>query len=190
MDPKSVDQSQDTDGASKASTLDLVFGLVQDSISFQMGQVDTLDTKANSAQVAATALVSAALVLQAALLSLNSTATPSRIFHVRLILVILLLPLLIVYGVVIYFATKGYGVSEYDRVPEPKPLLGDVDKGRPVNDLKRTLLTSMETAFYNNEMKIRDKARNIKRANIALGFETLVLLLVLLLQAVSPLFIT
>lgn len=49
----------------KNSCHDLAFTLLQESISVQFDQVDTLDAKASAAQVSASTLIGAALVFQA-----------------------------------------------------------------------------------------------------------------------------
>jgi len=60
---------------------DLAFTLLQESISVQFDQVDTLDAKANAVQVSASTLIGAALVFQAVLFDGNSTLG-HRIFQV------------------------------------------------------------------------------------------------------------
>ena len=177
-----VNQQQNSNGQSKTASLDLAFTLMQDCLSFQLEQVEKLDTKANAAQVAATALVGAALVLEAALITLNSSV------NLRIFQILALLPLLIVYGYVIYLASSGYDIRQYERVPAPKKLLENLDK--PEEEIKRKIFKSMEGVFYRNEEKLNDKVRTIDRANFWLKIETLVLIAILLTQAILRLFIS
>jgi len=160
---------------------DLAFTLLQDSISVQFDQVDTLDAKANAAQVSASTLVGAALVLQAVLLGGNST------LQHRLFQVVALFPLLVAYAFVIYYASKGYSVSDYSRVPTPSMLLQNLHMTDC--ELKQVLLNAMGEAFAVNENKIKEKVRAISRANLALKIETGVLIVVLLAQTILPYFL-
>jgi hypothetical protein len=172
---------QETSEISVTTSLILAFTLMQDCISVQFGQVDTLDAKANSAQVSASALVGAALVLQASLLGLNST-----ILH-RVLQILALLPLLIIYACVIYFASKGYRVRDYKRVPTPGTLLKNLHMTEI--QMKTAMLDAMGEAFKINEQKIKNKVRYIDRANLALKIETGALIVVLLVQTALPLFL-
>ena len=160
---------------------DLAFSLLQDCISVQFDQVDTLDAKANAAQVSASTLVGAALVLQAVLLGGNST-----LLH-RLFQVVALFPLLVAYAFVMYYASKGNRVSDYNRVPTPSTLLRHLHMTE--SEMKYTLLKPMGEAFAINEGKIKEKVRAISRANRALKIETGVLIAVLLAQTILPYFL-
>lgn len=144
----------------------------------QFGQVDTLDAKANTAQVSASTLVGAALVFQAVLLSGNST-----LVH-RLFQVITLFPVLVAYAFVIYYSNRGYGIGDYKRVPTPGTLLHNLHMTE--NEMKQALLGAMGEAFAMNESKIQEKVRAIARANQALKIETGVLIVVLLAQTLLP----
>ncbi len=166
---------------SENSCHDLAFTLLQDCISVQFDQVDTLDAKANAAQVSASTLVGAALVLQAVLLGGNST-----LLH-RLFQVVALFPLLVVYAFVMYYANKGYSVSDYKRVPTPSTLLQNLHMTE--SEMKQALLKAMGEAFAINEDKIKEKVRAISRANQALKIETGVLIVVLLAQTILPYFL-
>lgn len=159
---------------------DLAFTLLQDSISVQFSQVDTLDAKANAAQVSASTLVGAALVFQAVLLGGNST-----LLH-RLFQVITLFPLLVVYAFVMYYSNRGYGIGDYKRVPTPGTLLHNLHMTE--NKMKQALLGAMGEAFALNESKIQEKVRAISRANQALKLETGVLIVVLVARTMLPSF--
>lgn len=154
---------------------------MQDCMTVQWEQIDTLDAKANSAQVSASALMGASLVLQAALLGLNSTLFP------RLLQVSALFPLLIVYVFVIYYANKGYQVRNYKRVPSPKMLL--INWNMPELEMKVAVLEAMGEAFTINELKIKEKVHYVDRANLALIIETGLLIAILLVQTIFPLLI-
>ncbi len=154
---------------------------MQDCMTVQWEQIDTLDAKANSAQVSASALMGASLVLQAALLGFNSNIFP------RILQTSVLLPLLIVYAFVIYYANKGYRVRNYKRVPAPKMLL--INRNMPELEMKAAVLEAMGEAFTINEQKIKEKVRYVDRANLALVIETGLLIAVLLVQTIFPLLI-
>lgn len=174
---------QPRDPSEQADTgLNLAFTLMQGCLASQLSDVDTLDTKANAVQVAATTLISAALVLEAALLALNASK------ELRIIQAIALLPLLIAYGFTIYFANKGYGIRIFQRVPTPKTLLEEYYK--PVDQLKKEMLEAMESAFSDNQSKMEDKARNINKSSSGLKIETLLLIAILIFQVVLRLFIS
>ncbi len=173
--------SEKIDGTSENNCHDLAFTLLQDCISTQLSQVDTLDAKANAAQVSASTLVGAALVLQAVLLAVNSTLA-----H-RLLQVAALLPLLVAYAFVMYYASKGYGIGDYKRVPAPATLLQNLHMSE--DQLKLALLDPMGEAFDMNEQKIQQKVRTIAQANQALKIETLLLIAVLLVQTILPYFL-
>jgi len=166
---------------SEKSCHDLAFTLLQDCITTQLSQVDTLDAKANAAQVAASTLVGAALVLQAVLLAGNIT------LEHRLIQVAALLPLLVAYAFVMYYASKGYGISDYTRVPTPATLLQNLEMTE--GEMKRALIDAMGEAFNINEQKIQKKVLTIARANQALKIETGILIAVLLVQTILPYFL-
>lgn len=166
---------------SENSCHDLAFTLLQDCISVQFNQVDTLDTKANAAQVSASTLVGVALVLQAVLLGGNST-----LLH-RLFLVVALLPVLLAYAFVMYYAGKGYNISDYKRVPTPSTLLHNLHMTE--GEMKQALLEAMGEAFTLNEHKIKEKVRAIAHANRALKIETVFLIVVLLIQTIVPYFL-
>jgi hypothetical protein len=160
---------------------DLAFTLLQDSISVQFTQVDTLDAKANAVQVSASTLVGAALVFQAVLLGGNST-----LLH-RLFQVATLFPLLVAYAFVMYYSTRGYSIGDYKRVPTPGTLLQNLHMTE--GEMKQALLSAMGEAFTMNESKIREKVHAISLASQALKIETGVLVAVLLAQTVLPSFL-
>lgn len=166
---------------SENSCHDLAFSLLQDCISVQLGQVDTLDAKANAAQVSASTLVGAALVLQAVLLGGNIT-----LVH-RLVQVVALFPLLVAYAFVMYYASKGYSIGDYKRVPTPATLLQNLHMTE--GEVKRALLDAMGEAFKINEHKIQEKVRTIARASQALKIEAGVLIIILLVQTILPYFL-
>ena len=147
----------------------------------QFNQIDTLDAKANATQVSASTLVGAALLLQAVLLGGNSTL-PHHLFQV-----VALFPLLVAYAFVMYYASKGYSVGDYKRVPTPGTLLQNLHMTE--SEMKQALLGAMGEAFAINEDKIKEKVRAISRATQALKIETGVLIVVLLAQTVIPYFL-
>jgi hypothetical protein len=159
---------------------DLAFTLLQDSISVQFTQVDSLDAKANAAQVSASTLVGAALVFQAVLLGGNSTLQ-HRFFQVAT-----LFPLLVAYAFVMYYSSRGYSIGDYKRVPAPGTLLQNLHMAE--SKMKQTLLSAMGEAFALNESKINEKVHVISLANRALQIETGVLIAALLVQTVLPAF--
>jgi len=168
--------------APEKSCHDLAFVLMQECITVQHDQVDKLDAKANAAQVSASTLVGAALVLQAVLLGANSS-----LLH-RLLQVVALFPLLLAYAFVMYYASKGFSVGNYKRVPSPGMLLQNL--GMTESEVKQALLVAMGEAFAINEDKIQEKVRAIARANQALKIETAILIVVLLVQTILPYFLS
>ena len=167
---------------SEKSSHDLAFTLMQECIAVQHDQVDKLDAKANAAQVSASTLIGAALVLQAVLLGANST-----LLH-RLLQVVALFPLLLAYAFVMYYAGKGYSVGEYKRVPTPGTLLQNLHMTE--SEIKQALLMAMGEAFAINEDNIQKKVHAITRAHQALKIETAVLIVVLLAQTILPYFLS
>ena len=164
----------------KATSHDLAFTLMQGNIAFQMGLVDSLDSKANSTQVASSALVSAALVLEAALVSLAKSSVLGRLLQA-----VALLPLLIAYILSIYYASKGYSIRKWDQVPNPEELFEHLNT--PEDKLKAELLSPLKTAFTNNETKIEEKSGYIHKSIQWLRIETILLAITIIVQAVIPL---
>jgi hypothetical protein len=73
-----------------------------------------------------------------------------------------------------YYAGKGYNISDYKRVPTPSTLLHNLHM--TVGEMKQALLEAMGEAFTLNEHKIKEKVRAIAHANRALKIETVFLI--------------
>src|SRR5258708_4997767 len=97
---------------------DLVFDLLKDRVAGQLNQADGLDSKANNVLVAASALLAAGLVLQSAILTLQTSAFTPNFTYTRLCLVIVLGVYLITMVAAI---GGGFWVRSFRQIPEPEP---------------------------------------------------------------------
>lgn len=172
------------------ASLDIAFSLTKDLLADQFHRVDSLDTKANFALGAATALVSAALLLQSLVLPTKSDSScsmfiPGFLYALPLLLkrAILLLPLLITYLGVIITAVFAYKIRDYKQAPTPRTLL-DNYLNDPEQHTKVMLFRAMVEVFEENEQEIRKKTVWIDRAFLTLVIEALMLVLLLLYKAI------
>lgn len=166
----------------RQTSLDLIFTLTQDVLNSQLEQADKLDSKADSTQVSATALIGAALVLEAVLIPLHNSLI------IRIMQIALLLPLLVVHVIVVRSASGAYGISGYHGVSNPKTLIEKYLKASE-RETKRKILTAMEFAYAENEKIIDKKVMLIDRAIKWRTAEATILVIVLLIQVISVLFI-
>ncbi len=169
-------------------SLNLIFDLLKDRIALQWQQTNALDNKANFILVSATALVSAALVLQAVLLT-PQTAPVSQITSLpfycptstnRILHSLPLLILLAVYLFVMLSAYLAYQIRVYKQAPEPdelfKYLIDEEDK------TMEAVTRAMLEVCKSNNLTIRSKVLRVKIAFILLGFEVLALVAYLFFQ--------
>jgi len=141
-----------------------------------MEQVNAVDTKANFILGSATAIISAALILQAVLIQLHSI-----IFTNRFLLELPLLLLFITYLSVMFIAFLAYRINVYKLVPDPSELYKHYLQ-KPESHSKAEVFRAMVEAFKENERTINKKVSWTERALVALGCETVSLVLFLSLQ--------
>ena len=158
-----------------------VFTLSKEVLDSQLEQADKLDGKADSTQISATALVSAALVLEAVLITLNGSLL------IRIIQIALLLALLVIHVVVVINASNAYRIADYQGLANPETLRTRY-LDMPDKVTKKALLKAMTYAYQENE-KINDKkVKLIDRAINWRTAEAAILVVVLLTQIISVLF--
>ena len=162
-------------------SLDLAFSLSQSSVDFQFDQVDKLDAKADSAQVSATTLISAALVLETVLIPMNS----SKIIHI--IQLVLLLPLLIAYIVVMITTRRAYKVANYKRTPAPSAFIDGYYLKMQEHEVKDKILNALAHVFEENQKIIEEKTSLINKAITWRTIEAMMLVLLLLVQVILTL---
>lgn len=177
------DQVQQSPQRGRQNSLELIFTLTKEVLEGQLEQGVRLDSKADSMQVSAIALLGAALVLEAVLIPLNSSLP----LAIRIIQAVLLLPLLIVHAVVVNSASGAYEISTYQGI-HPKTLILKYLKV-PEKVTKRELLKVMMNEFEDNEKIIDKKVKLIARAHSWRRYEAGILIVVLLIQVISILFI-
>jgi hypothetical protein len=173
-------------------SLDLIFELTKERLAGQMQQVSNLDTKANFVLGSATALISAAVVLQAVLITPQTTALPAQSQPITLpfycplpsdkfLRALPLLMLLLVYLLVVLIAYLSYKIRVYKQVPEP----GELYKTylyKHESDTKAEVFRAMLDAYKANDHTIRDKVTRLKAAFILLGCEAISLVVYLFFQ--------
>jgi hypothetical protein len=183
---RSMTQVLTTNTVSEFPSLDLVTDLVWDLVKSQPGRANALDSKASFVLSAATTLIAAALVLFPPILTSHSACSTVMPLLVRALpalvkRAVLVLPLLIMYGLVMFFAYQAYKIRRYVEVPLPRPLLDRyVDK--PEEYTKAIVIQSMVDAYEENEDEITNKADYVYRALIFLMLEALVFVLLLLFR--------
>src|SRR6266849_2926128 len=186
----SVNHTQPTQEADKDNTLaslDFIFDLIKERIAAQLARIDGLDNKANFIMGAATALVSIALTLQAAVLTSHTSGycTPiiPTFIHTwppLLRRAIPLLPLIVTYIIVIYLSQKAYKIDSYHDIPaNPDALYKYLEQNQDVATIKIDIYGRMRVNFTKNEEKINAKARWIQYALWLLELEGISLLLLL-----------
>lgn len=180
---KNATSTLNTDENTKEPSIDIAFSLSQSSVDFQLGQVDTLDAKADSAQTSATTLVGAALVLEAILLPMNNNEV------IRIIQIISLLPLLLAYIVVMVSSNQAYKVENYDKAPAPSAFTDGYYLSMPEHKTKSKILNALAYVFEKNQKTIEKKTKLINRAITWRTIEAMALVFVLLVQVILTLFV-
>lgn len=163
------------------SSLSLIFELTKDRIADQMSQVNTLDSKANFLLASATALVSAALVLQATLLTSQNTL---QLFNCskltgQFLHSLSLIALLVVYFVEILAAFLAYKVRVYKQAPEPDELYKTYLFREEKNTMAEVFRAMLEVYRENGKI-IRKKVFWIKVSFIIFASEATLLAVFLL----------
>ena len=177
--------TQNSSIADEYPSLNLAFDLVQDRMSAQMEQARTLDTKANFTLGSATALLGAALVMQAALVSTHPSGCSVPFLHLSptIMRAILLSALLIVYMVAIVIGFFAYRTRLYRLTPNPRELLETYVKKRvEEGKTKAEMLSTTVKVFEENEKQLIWKARFVDASLLVLLVEALLLISLLFLQ--------
>jgi ABC-type multidrug transport system fused ATPase/permease subunit len=166
---------------SNLKSIDLIFDLVKGRSALQMDQADKLDTKAYSVMTSATALVSAALILQAVLPALSSS-THISFFNQALQLTPLAL-LLAAYLAVMITAILAYKLRQYAQTPNPMTLFQNyLDK--PELYTKAKVLRSTVEDYKKNEEEINKKIKWNTWAIRVLWVQTILFVVFLFFHAV------
>lgn len=155
-------------------SLNLAFDLARERLAYQLSQIDGLDNKANSFQIAAPGLVGADLVLLAVLLSLQRSALVHSLQD------LLLIPLLFSCAVTMFYASNSYKVGNYTGTPYPDALRKYLQE--PESYTKEMMLEATIAAFDKNEEEINKKVKILNRARLAFNVELLIFTVILAAQ--------
>lgn len=170
------DSTKSADAPSKLPSLDVILDLTRERLNGQGAQIDALDSKANFVLTAATVLLGTALAAQVAIssqsISVFGRAVPRAAALIALVLV---------YLVVVGMAFQAYDIQQYDQAPEPQKLLKEYLR-RPQEETKEDTAIAMAEAFSQNRVRIKRKVRWTRWALKALIAETVVLVIVLILE--------
>ncbi len=183
--------SQEAEKDNTLASLDFIFDLVKERMAAQMARIDGLDYKANFIMGAATAIVSIALTLQAAVLTAHpcdycTPIIPNFLYTWPPLLrrAIPLLPLIVTYMIVMYLSQRAYKIDSYHDVPaNPDGLYKYLEQNQDVATIKIDIYNRMRTNFTENEDKINAKARWIQYALWSLELEGISLVLLLLYRS-------
>ena len=156
-------------------SLDLSFDLTKEYLKIQQEQMQALDNKASVVLGAGTALVSTGLILQAAILS-SSLRKPITLYQI-----IPLFTLVLVYLLVVLAALLAYRVSTYRWSPHPEQLYKNFLM-QPEVETKSSVFRSLVEDTKRNKEVISKKVFWVQAAFVALGCETVILVLFLLFQ--------
>lgn len=192
MSEKIQKTSRDTNDHPDYPSLNIVAELTKERVVDQLEQVKILDGKANFVLGAATALVSASLILQAGLLSTQSTPssskntsslhsssfalTTSNLFHL-LPLALLILP----YLAVMISAFLAYRIRVYKQTPDPERLYENYLQ-KDEQETKAAVYRATLEAYKANVKTINRKVRCLNIAFVFLTIETILLAITLVLQ--------
>lgn len=144
------------------SSLDVVFDLTRDQLSFQMSQIDGLDTKAGF-------VLASASLLTGALVTWHVPATaypfPIAVFIQHIPLISILIYLFVVGTSFMAIMVRTY---EYPTTPTQ---LRELYLHWPEQATKRQMRANMEAAYTRNEKKIKGKTWWTLAAFVALAIE-------------------
>lgn len=160
------------------NSLDFTYDLFKDLVDGQYTQADALDSKANNIVVAASALLVAGLVLQGAILSLQTHAITLNFTYTRLGLTVLLAVYLITMLAAIF---GGYFIRKLKRIPEPRPFIEQYLR-EPEVVTKGDVVCTLVDVYKLNKSPLHFKAWGIRIAGIGLCLEVISLVVLLLLQ--------
>lgn len=162
-------------------SLELILNLVKERSTIQIDQSDKLDAKAYSVMTSATALISAALVLEAVLSSLPSTTNTTTLNGFLQIIPLVLL--LIAYLGVMIISIAAYNLRKYAQTPDPITLYQKyLEKSERYT--KAMVLRSIIEDYKNNEKEIDKKIKWNKWAIKAIWSETILFVAFLLFHVV------
>ncbi len=167
-------------------SLDLIFELMKEAIAGQREQVNSLDSKANFILGSATAFVSAALVLQAVLLTPSTVRTSSAIscpiLANKFLHTLPLLGVLLMYLCVLFAAYLAYKVRTYKQAPNPDELYNTY-LVQEESKTKAEIFEAMRHAYKLNTHTIEKKTLLLKVSFILLGGEALALIVYVVFQS-------
>ena len=170
-------QTPNATSDSEPSSHNLIFNHSQESVSDQLKYAKEQDNRAYVVMVIATALVSAAVVLQA-VVPTNCNTTISRFLQ---IVPISLLGFTFLETIII--ATIGWGVRKYWGQADTLTLYTHyLDK--PEQDTKDALMKYSVNAYHENQKQLKIKAFWVKFATLALRRYSIVFVLFLIAQAI------
>lgn len=159
-------------------SLDIVFTLTKERIEAQLAQVDAIDAKINFILGAATAVISAGLLVQ----GLTSSAHCSLLTN-KLLQSLPIIALFTSYLLTALLAFFAYRLNTYKGVALPETLF-DQYLSEPINTTKAEVSKYMVEAYKHNNRLIKRKAFCAQFSLIALFIEVVVLASVVLLQTV------
>ena len=160
------------------NSLNFTYDLFKDLVDSQYTQADALDSKANNIVVAASALLVAGLVLQGAILSLQTHAITLNFTYTRPGLTVLLAVYLVVMLSAIF---GGYLIRKLRQIPEPRPFVKQYLRSPETVTKGDTVLTLVDV-YELNQSTLRFKVWGIRIASIGLCLEVIGLVVLLLLQ--------
>ncbi len=162
-------------------SLDLLFDLIKERLTVQFDQADKLDTKASTTMTSATAIIGAALTLQAVLPTLLHSFSD---ISVNTFLPLLPLSLLaLTYLITMAFSTLAFWIRTYKLTPDPVGLYRNY-LYEDEKETKAYVMRSMVDDYSKNEKELDKKVFWNKVAFTALLTEIIFFLVFLLFHAI------
>lgn len=158
-------------------SLELAYNLTKEHLPVQMDKVHALDTKANFVLGSAAALISAALILESALLTIYHSVTGKPLQAVLLFI------LLVTFIAVMLAAILAYKVKDFYEVPDPMALY-KYYLSKSESFTKAKLFRAMVEAHDYNDKLIKKKVFWINISFIGLSCEVVLLILFLLVAGI------
>lgn len=147
-------------------SLDLIYVEVKDRLDQQFKQIETITTRAGFITGFASLVLATLITIRKNMGELCNAE------------IILLGVAGVLYGLVLFFSYRAYGLKTYTRDPEPRPLR-DGYLQKPEYETKRQILTQFIESFDHNTKIINERVKNLKRAIFSL-FGLIIFLLALL----------
>jgi hypothetical protein len=163
----------------KDAGVEIILDLVRERVEGQREQVDGLDNKAGFVLTSATILLGTALTAQVAITQ-SSVSVFGHSLSRALPLVLLVLP----YLAAVATAYQAYKVRPYSLAPEPDMLVMHF-LDAPPGEVRENVARAMAKAFADNLAKVKEKVKWTRWALWALGIETVVLMLVLIVESLG-----